>query len=201
VQTELYLASRRLTERGARWLLRNRPQPLPVAATVAFFAVPVARLTAMASAAPEIESLTAEYLARGVPDGLAQRVAALDHLPRALDIAELADTHHVEVEVVAAAYNEVGVNLRFDWLGDRIVELPRTDRWDGLARNALREDAAGQFRRIVDAALTAGSYEAWATPRATVVARVLALLDEIRAHGVFAVATLSVALRELRGLS
>ena len=44
VQTEMYLASRRLVERGARWFLRNRPQPLPVAATVAFFAVPVTRL-------------------------------------------------------------------------------------------------------------------------------------------------------------
>ena len=49
--------------------------------------------------------------------------------------------------------------------------------------------------------MTAGSYEAWAAPRATVVARVLALLDEIRAHAVYDVATLSVALRELRGLT
>jgi NAD-specific glutamate dehydrogenase len=49
--------------------------------------------------------------------------------------------------------------------------------------------------------LTAGSYDSWATPRATVVGRVLALLDEIRLHGVFDVATLSVALRELRGLT
>jgi glutamate dehydrogenase len=201
VQTELYLASRRLVERGARWLLRNRPQPLPVATTVQFFAVPVARLTAMATAAVRTEELAAQYVARRVPEDLAKQIAALDHLPRALDVAELADAHHVEVEVVAEVYNEVGAQLRFDWLGDRIVELPRADRWDGLARNALREDAAGQFRRIVDAVLTAGSYEAWAAPRATVVARVLALLDEIRAHAVYDVATLSVALREQRGLT
>ena len=43
--------------------------------------------------------------------------------PARLDIAELADAHHVEVEVVAEVYNEVGTQLRFDWLGDRIVEL------------------------------------------------------------------------------
>jgi glutamate dehydrogenase len=201
VQTELYLASRRLVERGARWLLRNRPQPLPVAKTVAFFAVPVARLTAMATSAPRAEELAAQYTARGVPVDLARRIAALDHLPRALDVAELADAHDVEVEVVAAVYDEVGTQLRFDWLGDRIVDLARADRWDGLARNALREDAAAQFRRIVDAVLTAGSYDAWTEPRATIVARVLALLDEIRAHAVFDVATLSVALRELRGLT
>ena len=47
-QTKMYLASRRLVERGARWLLRQRPQPLPVAETVGFFAIPVARLAAMA---------------------------------------------------------------------------------------------------------------------------------------------------------
>jgi glutamate dehydrogenase len=182
-------------------LLRNRPQPLPVARTVAFFAVPVARLTAMAAVAPRIEEATAAYASQGVPHELAQRIAALDHLPRALDIAELADAHHVEVEEVAAAYDEVGDALRFDWLGDRIVELPRADRWDALARNALREDVAGQYRRVVDARLTAGSYEAWAAPRETVIARILALLGEIRVHAVFDVATLSVALRELRSLS
>ena len=201
VQTDMYLASRRLVERGARWLLRNRPQPLPVAATVAFFAVPVARLTAMATASDRIETVTAEYAAQGVPNEIARQIAALDHLPRALDIAELADGHQVEVEVVAAMYEEVGDALRFDWLGDRIVDLARDDRWDALARNALREDVAAQYRRVVDAALTAGSYEAWAAPRATVIVRMLALLDEIRAHAVFDVATLSVALRELRGLN
>ena len=200
VQTTMYLASRRLLERGARWLLRNRPQPIPVAATVAFFAVPVARLTAMASLSPRIEDATVAYVAQGVPRELAQRIAAFDHLPRALDIAELADAHRVEVEEVASAYEVVGDALRFDWLGDRIVELPRADRWDALARNALREDAAAQYRRVVDAALTAGSYVSWAEPRATVIARLLALLEEIRAHAVFDVATLSVALRELRSL-
>jgi len=201
VQTDMYLASRRLVERGARWLLRNRTRPLPVAMTVAFFAVPVRHLAAMASASPRIESVSERYTARGVPGELASRVAALDHLPRALDIVELADAHHVEVETVAAAYDEVSDNLRLEWLADRIVELPRADRWDALARNALREDAATQYRRVVDAALSAGSYAAWAAPRATVVARVLALLDEIRAHAVFDVSTLSVALRELRGLT
>jgi glutamate dehydrogenase len=52
VQTEMYLASRRLVERGTRWLLRKRARPLPVGASVAFFAVPVARLAAMALMAP-----------------------------------------------------------------------------------------------------------------------------------------------------
>jgi glutamate dehydrogenase len=200
VQTDLYLASRRLVERGARWLLRNRRQPMPVGRTVSFFAVPVARLMEMAAASPKVDAPSAALEARGVPARLARHIAALDHLPRALDIAELADAHHIEVEQVAAVYDTVGDDLRLEWLGDRIVELPRGDRWAGLARNALREDAAAQYRRIVDAALSEGSYDAWSTGRRIALDHVRALIDDIRAHAVYDVATLSVALRELRSL-
>ena len=200
VQTRMYLASRRLVERATRWLLRARPQPLPVAATVAFFAVPVARLSAMAAASPRVEHDAAVFASQGVPRALAMRVAALERLPRALDVVELAGIHHTDVEQIAALYDETGEHLRIDWLGDRIVDLPRADRWEGLARNALREDVASEQRRIVDAVVAAGSYDAWAASRETVIARVCAVLDEIRVHAVFDVSTLSVALRELRSL-
>ena len=69
------------------------------------------------------------------------------------------------------------------------------------ARNALREDAAAQHRVVTDAVIRAGSYDAWATQHSAVVGRVLTLLDDLRTHGVYDVATLSVALRELRSLS
>jgi glutamate dehydrogenase len=201
VQTQMYLASRRLVERATRWLLRQRRQPLPVAETAALFAVPIARLAAIAVMSERCEATANKYSSQGVPRELALRVAALDRLPRALDVVELADTHHAEVEEVATVYDEVGDRLRLEWLVDRIVELPREDRWDALARNALREDAAAQHRRIVDAVMKAGSYDAWASTCTTLVARVLTLLDDIRAHGVFDIATLSVALRELRALA
>ena len=97
--------------------------------------------------------MTAELEQRGVPDELAARIAALDLMPDAFDIAELAAAHGDDVERVAAIYDDLGDQLRLDWLGDRIVELPRSDRWDALARNALREDAAAQQRAIVDAVL------------------------------------------------
>jgi len=171
-----------------------------VASTVAFFAVPVAQLAASVAASATVEHAAAGYASQGVPAPLARKVAALDHLACALDVAELAGQHATDVEAVAEQWNEVGDRLRLDWLGDRVVELPRADRWDALARNALREDIGAQQRRIVDAVMTADSFDAWATPRADAVARVLRLIEELRQHAVFDVATLSVALRELRGL-
>jgi glutamate dehydrogenase len=201
VQTQMYLASRRLVERGTRWLLRRRPRPLPVSATVSFFAIPVAQLAAMVARGEHAEDAAATYLAQGVPRAIAIRVGALERLPRALDIVELADAHTLPVEGVATTYDEVGDRLRLDWLIDRIVELPRDDRWDALARNALREDAVTQIRQIADAVLQAGSYDTWMSTRSSAVARVLTLLDDVRNHGVYDVATLSVALREMHSLT
>jgi glutamate dehydrogenase len=200
-QTDMYLASRRLVERATRWLLRNRQESLPIAATVAFFAVPAARLSAMAAMAPNATDETARLASLGVPPPLAARIAALGRLPSALDIVELAAAHEAEVETIAATYHDVGERLRLEWLVDRIVELPRASRWDALARNALREDARAQERAITDAVLTAGSFDAWAGQHSATIGRVLTLLDDLRGHGVFDVATLSVALRELRALA
>jgi glutamate dehydrogenase len=201
VQTAMYLASRRLVERASRWLLRQRPRPLPVGATVANFAVPVARLGSMAALSDRIEPAAARYASQGVPRELALKVAALERLPAALDIVELAGAHDADVARVASVYEELGEQLRFDWLADRVVELPRAGRWDALARNALREDVAAQQRRIADAVLAAGSWAEWAAARETEITRTGALFEDVRVHGVFDVATLSVALRELRGLT
>jgi NAD-specific glutamate dehydrogenase len=49
--------------------------------------------------------------------------------------------------------------------------------------------------------LTVGSYDTWAADHEAVVTRVLALLDDVRTHGTVDLATLSVALRDLRTLA
>jgi glutamate dehydrogenase len=128
-------------------------------------------------------------------------VASFDQLARSLDIAELAHAHGVEVEDVAAHYDDIGERLRLDWLIERVVDLPRASRWDGLARNSLREDAVAQQRRVVDAVMAAESYEAWAAQHEQALTRVQKLLDEIRTQAVYDITTLSVVLRELRALA
>jgi glutamate dehydrogenase len=214
VQTQMYLEGRKLVERASRWLLRNRRRPLPVAQTVATFGVPVSQLATQLPASARgnertrLEQAAQTWAAQGVPLELAQRVAAFDLLPSALDITELAQTHHVEVDHVAALYCVVGDRLRFDWLADRVFELARHDRWEALARSALREDVAGEHRRVVDAVLRATdpgfdaetAFNVWEGHNHEPVTRVISLLDDIAGHGVFDLATLSVALRELRAL-
>ncbi len=71
---------------------------------------------------------------------VAQRSASLAPMFSALDIVEVAHDLGLEVDVVAAVHFGLGARLHLHWLRERINELPRDDRWNALARAALRED-------------------------------------------------------------
>ncbi|MET1001244.1 MAG: NAD-glutamate dehydrogenase domain-containing protein, partial [Acidimicrobiia bacterium] len=213
-QTAMYLESRKLVERASRWLLRRRRRPLPVATTADFFTTRVARvadlLPARLRGAPRehLEAETARLTALGVGDDLARRVAGLDALYAALDITDLAEQTSRDVDDVLAVYVVVGERLGLDRLRERIVELPRDDRWQALSRRALQEDVETEHRSLTAAILAstdAGfepetAFGVWAAGEQTAVTRVLSILDDVRGHGVYDLATLSVAIREIRSL-
>src|SRR5204862_6814056 len=73
VQMQMLLEGRRVIERAARWLLRNRRRPLDIAETVAYFAPGAAqlyedlpRLLAVADTKPIVERAEV-YEEAGVP--------------------------------------------------------------------------------------------------------------------------------------
>jgi glutamate dehydrogenase len=214
-QTSMYLESRKMIERASRWFLRYRKRPLPVRATVDALQPGVERLKEVlpgmlrGSERDWYDEESARLKALGVPPELAQRIAGLDALHTALDITDLADTTGRSVDDVAALYCVVGHRLEIDWLRDRAVELPRDDRWQALSRRALLEDIDAEHRRITGLILATTdpgfepvhAYEVWAEGARSRIDRALQLLTDIRAHAVHDLATLSVALRELRALT
>jgi glutamate dehydrogenase len=214
VQTSMYLESRKMIERASRWFLRYRRRPLPVRTTIEALQAGIDRLNdalpgmLRGSERDWFDDESARLKAHGVPPDLAQHVATLDALHTALDITDLAAAKGRTVDDVAALFCVVGNRLAIDWLRDRAVDLPRDDRWQALSRRALLEDIDAEHRRItasIAAATDPGfepghAFDVWAASEQARVDRVVALLDEIRTHGVFDLATLSVALRELRSL-
>ena len=66
----------------------------------------------------------------------------------ALDIVEVATETGLEVERVATVHFRLGSRLELHWLRDRIVDLPRDDRWEALARAALRDDLYSLHRAL-----------------------------------------------------
>ncbi len=216
LQIELYLESRKLLERATRWLVRSQWTDSPIPATVEFFRAGVRRCAEFLPTLLRgdehvwIEAATSRFNGGGVPAELARRAATLDSLVTAMDIVETAAECRRAVDDVAAVRAVIGDRLELDWLRDRIVEdLGRQDRWHALARNALREDAYREHRVITAAVLglaqpgdtAEGAYDRWAEQRSSATTRCSAVIADIRASQTFDLATLTVALRELRSLT
>jgi glutamate dehydrogenase len=214
MQIGMLLEGRRLVERAARWLLRNRKQPMDIAATVAVFAPAAEALydSILSLIAPaEVEPLAHrahELRDAGVPEKLATRVASFPTMFSTLDIVEVAAEPGHDLETVARVHFDLGHRLQLHWLRDRILALPRDDRWRALSRAALRDDLYGLHRQLTarvlasDAAPGADAHarvEAWvaANPAAD---RSLDTLADIRVGRVFDLTTLPVAVREVRNL-
>jgi glutamate dehydrogenase len=213
VQIEMLLAGRRLVERGTRWLLAHRARPIDIGATAHFFAPGAAVLY---GAVPrllgpsDLEPLTVradELEQAGVPPSLAERVASLGTMFATFDIVEVAAERDLEVEEVAAVHFRLGERLELHWLRDRIVELPRDDRWRALARAALRDDLYSLHRGLTAEVLRSGPstgtvserVDAWVA-RNPSSERCLATLAEIRVGRAYDTTTLPVAVREVRNL-
>ncbi|HXR28791.1 MAG TPA: NAD-glutamate dehydrogenase, partial [Solirubrobacteraceae bacterium] len=213
-QIELLREGRKLVERATRWLVRNRNSPLDIAATIGRFANGVAALTQALPAALEgsdrdsYDELLTRFEQGNVPATLASRAAAMGGLLAALDIVEVAGLCDRATEAVTSAYFRLGSRVGLHWLRDRMNELPRSSRWQSLARAALRDDL-GYLQRTLTAEVllasppgveAARAIELWEIANAESVARCTRVLAEIRATRTYDVTTLSVALREARNL-
>lgn len=214
VQTRIRLHSRRLVERGARWLLGNRPQPVAIAETIEGFRDGVARvwdeLPKMLKGADLdwYHSILDELTAAGVPDELAVRVAGFSSAFPALDIVAIADRTGQDPLEVAEVYYDLADRLRITQLMDRIIELPRADRWQSMARASIREDLYAAHAALTSDVLSVGNgsstpeerFLAWESKNAAILARSRSTLEEIQGSDAFDLANLSVAMRTMRTL-
>jgi glutamate dehydrogenase len=214
VQLDMLLEGRKLVERATRWLVRSRPRPLDIAAEIDRFAPGAALLAETLQGVlhgadrTALEQAAARYVRAGVPEELATRVAGLGALFSALEIVDVAGVTGAPLEVVAAVYHAIGARLQLQWLRDEITALPRDNRWQTLARAALRDELYGVHSALAREALETGPpgldaearAEAWHAQSRAGVDRALQVLSDIRMGGLSSLETLSVALREVRNL-
>ncbi|MEV7420437.1 NAD-glutamate dehydrogenase [Streptomyces sp. NPDC089919] len=214
VQTRVRLHSRRLVERGTRWLLNNRPQPLQVGETIEFFSDRVGAVWAelpklVRGADLEWYQLVLDELTEaGVPEELAQKVAGFSSAFPALDIVAIADRLGKDVLEVAEVYYDLADRLNITQLMDRIIELPRSDRWQSMARAAIREDLFAAHAGLTSDVLSVGNgtstpeerFKAWEEHNAAIIGRARTTLEEIQGSDDFDLANLSVAMRTMRTL-
>ena len=215
VQTKMLLDARKLVERATRWLLRNRRPPLDIEATISHFSDEARELTQLIpdllidGDREALEKATEQLVEEGVPKDLAERVSILSVMFSALDTVDVAAATGQSAETVASVYFTLGDELTLHWLRRHIEALPRNNRWLTLARAALRDDLynlqadlTGEILRAVPGDIPATErIEEWISVNRKPVERVAQVLRDINSSGTFDLATLSVALRELRNLA
>jgi glutamate dehydrogenase len=213
-QLSMLTEGRRLVERTARWLVRALGRStIDVAATTLRFA---SGARVLAQALPDVlqgddrasfEDRLVELGTAGVPPALARRVASMPALLSVFDIVEDGELTGAPQPAVTAVYFGIGSLLGLDWLRDRILELPRNDRWQALARAALRDDLYEMHRALARDVLAGGTpdgamaaIDAWLAANRAVVERSRGVLADVQSARTYDTTTLPVALRELKNL-
>jgi len=212
-QLTMLLKTRILLERATRWLLRNRSRPLDIAAASSHFEPGAAALAEGVGdllCAPDREAASRaaeELVSAGVPPAFADRVGFLESILPALDLVDVAAATGLSFEEVTRVYFAIDDQLELHSLRDRIAALPREERWEALARRALWEDLQSEHRALTADVLresengpVAERVGTWIAHNAAAVERCVHVLGDVKAGGASDLATLSVAVREIRNL-
>ena len=207
VQSEMLLSSRRWSSgrragccaRGrGRWTSRPRSSATAAAAE------------AVADALPEIlveselqtwRERVARLTEAGVPEPVAARVARQGALFSALDIVEVAARDRARGRGGRrAALRDRREPAACTGCATRSRCCRATNRWQAMARAALRDDLFSLHAELTTAVLRFGGRDAWVEANRPAVDRAQEILGEIRSGGTFDLTTLPVALREVRNL-
>jgi len=213
-QTALYLEFRRLLDRAVRWFLTTRPSTIDVGAEVARFQGHVAEYAPkihgllQGSERKRLERRAKELEKLGAPQEFAVRAASLLDLFSLLDAIEIAEEMTVPVPDVVGVYYYASERFSIDEMLSRVSQLPRDDRWDALARGAMRDDLYAVLDSLTRSVLAtsdpggtpAERFEAWAVANSDALARARTALGGIERLEHAGIAALSVALRTLRGV-
>jgi glutamate dehydrogenase len=209
-----YHEIRRLVDRATRWFVDVRFPITDVAAEIERYRPVVASLGGrcqdlMRGAERQTLFDDAEKLvALGLPRDLALRLAELLSAFLLLDVVEIAAATGQEPYAVADLHYAISERLSVDELLTRVTALPRDDRWSTLARAAARHDVYAALSAVTAAVLRATPADApaeerlasWIDENRERVLRARATVREALDREVADLATLSVALRVLRGL-
>lgn len=194
------------------WMLRNIPQPFAISDLIDRFSGPVDALlkapaTVLSRPAHDAYKGTIRDLTdKGIPQGLAKRLAALEALVQAPDIISVSENVSINVGEVAHVYFSLGEKLGLEWLRQRAIGIGTNDHWENLAVASEVEEIADLQRVTAQQVLTVSKGSAttklkkWFAQNKVRVLRAERLQSELSSSGSISVAKLSFATRRLRAI-
>jgi glutamate dehydrogenase len=214
--TQLFGDLRRLLDRTVRWLLSHQTRAATIDEEIEVYrpVVQPLRSTLSAYLVGEDRDRIAEWYERarkaGVPEDLAQTWSSQFESFTLLDIARIASATSLPARRVAEMYFVVYERFDIDTMLTRITELPRSDRWQTLARAALRDDLYSVVAELTQAVLEYSARQTrpevpvrqllaqWESEHAEPLQRALATIGQLQGRS--DMASMSVALRMMRSI-
>ena len=210
----IYVDMRRLLDRAVRWFINNHSPTGSLTEDIAAYTEHIGPLHGRVGElvrGADAERVTAkrdEVIAEGMTHQLADWYSQLFESYSLLDIAALAQKLGQDSREVAEVYYGVYAEFDADALLNSISSLPRQDKWQALARGAQRDELYFALSQITESVLT-GTEAAdvedrlaqWKQDHTSSLERSERLIAEVRDRGDHSIASITVLLRYLRGLT
>ena len=214
-QDRLQLEFRRLLDRGTRWILQSGGGSIDVAGSIARYTPLVQtwlpRIPELLQGVQKASWTTIRdsYVDAGVPAALAEDIVSLLDAFPLLELAGISASTGEPADSLVPLYYAVCEHYQVDAMLTRISSLRRADRWDTLARLALRSDLYAVAARLVEGIARSTGAQApiaeriaeWEARNAAGIARAKVTLGEIDALEAPSLASMSVLLRVMRNLA
>ncbi|MFT7098335.1 MAG: glutamate dehydrogenase [Rickettsiales bacterium] len=145
IQSQMFFTINKFLERAVVWLLRNQ-QKIDISTSIIKYGSIITQLLEilediLATASQHsFAKKVKRYSDSNTPKELARKIAAMDPLASAFDIAEIATHSDVNLKAIAKIYFEVGTRLNLKWLRSRIAQVDVENDWQKLSLKAILED-------------------------------------------------------------
>ncbi|MES0885027.1 NAD-glutamate dehydrogenase [Roseibium sp. SCP14] len=198
LQLELYSEVQTLLLERVVWFKRNVSFDKGLSAVVERFRTGISdlrgRLDAVVPERPKaIMNEKAEaYVAQGVPEALAKRIARLLAERAIPDIVIVSELTEADLDTAATAYYEVAHHFQIGAMHQMATDLAVRDYYDGLALDRARAILVSAHRSIAIAAIKAGTFSEWLAEHEAEVTRRHRVVTEILDGGL-SVSKFSVA--------
>jgi len=159
IQMQMFLSANKLLERSVTWLLRNQSKGnvLPIITRFRKIADELfgflSQVLAQASK-DSFERKIDRYRLNKVETKLATKIASMDPVASAFDIAEISAASNFDLKTIAKIYFAVGNRFSLKWLRSRVSKLASENYWQKLSSKTILEDLYSYqmqiAKRIVD---------------------------------------------------
>lgn len=206
LQLDLLWQLTAMAKRASRWMLRLRTRGADLPSLIARYQPAARTLRAHLDAWLPATILgawatdAAALVHSGVDATLAQSLAALEYTFPVLDLVDLGESPHAELEQAARAYFGIDAELGLGLWRSQINRLPTDTLWQTQARGSARDDVYAIARQITQSLLAhPTALSTWRTQNQAAIERLRHMQSSLSAQAAD-LAPVSVALRQLRQL-